>query len=86
MKNLPPLLGEITNPTKNDVIHTTTILNTINKDPTMNPTLPQAVTQIVHHDSSTTSIGIKLNGANYGAWSQIVKMFVFGKISWDTCS
>ncbi|KAM1737749.1 hypothetical protein ACFX12_015928 [Malus domestica] len=51
--------------------------------PTMNPTLPipQVVTQIVHHDSSTASIGIdiKLNGANYGVWYQIVEMFVVGK-------
>lgn len=42
-------------------------------------TLPQVVTHIIHHDSSAALIGIKLNGANYGVRSLIVKMFIAGK-------
>lgn len=56
----------------------TTILpnNTTNIIPTP---IPQMMTQIVHHDSSAAQIGIKLNGANYGVWSQIIEMFVTSK-------
>ena len=83
MENLPPLHGEH-NPILTDstpTLNTTTLNTTTLTDPTMNPIppIPQVVTQIVHHDSSTASIGIKLNGANYGVWSQIVEMFVAGK-------
>ncbi|KAM2375497.1 hypothetical protein ACFXTH_044250 [Malus domestica] len=78
MENLPPLHDG------NNLILTdsTPTLNTTTlTDPTMNPTLPipQVVTWIVYHDPSTASIGIKLNGANYGVWSHIVEMFVAGK-------
>ncbi|RVW42733.1 hypothetical protein CK203_109874 [Vitis vinifera] len=30
-------------------------------------------------DSSTTSIGIKLEGSNYALWSQVVEMYISGK-------
>ena len=30
-------------------------------------------------DSATTQIGIKLDGMNYGLWSQIVEMYILGK-------
>ena len=83
MENLPPLHGGnnpiLTNSTP--TLNTTTLNTTTLIDPTMNPTLPipQVVTQIVHHDLSTTTIGIKHNGANYGVWSQFVEMFVARK-------
>ncbi|KAM1151273.1 hypothetical protein ACFX19_034612 [Malus domestica] len=76
MENLPPLHAKINNPILTDIaliLNTTTLT-----DPPMKltPYLPQ----IVHHDSSMASIGIKLNDANYGVWSQIVEMFVVGKV------
>ncbi|KAM2948537.1 hypothetical protein FF1_035533 [Malus domestica] len=83
MQNLPPLHGRnnliLTDSTP--ILNTATLNTTTLTDPTMNltPLLPQVVTQIVHHDYSILSIGIKLNGANYGVWSQIVEMFVAGK-------
>lgn len=30
-------------------------------------------------NSSTASIGIKLDGSNYALWSQVVEMYIFGK-------
>ena len=42
-------------------------------------TRAQTFPQPLLADSSTTPIGIKLEGSNYALWSQVVEMYIFGK-------
>ena len=58
---------------------TNSLLNDLTTKMTEVLTRAQTSPQPLLADSSTTPIGIKLEGSNYALWSQVVEMYISGK-------
>ena len=68
--------GDLTQPL---ITQTNSILNDLTTKMTEVLTRAQISPQPLLADSSTTPIGIKLEGSNYALWSQVVEMYISGK-------